>query len=283
MNRKKRNLVTILSFCIVIATATLIFAQEKKFHFKVDYKEAASVTSTITINGRTKMAMLFMPETEMFLKLTASGKMEIAPGKTPGLSFASWETATASLEYYTPGQPNQEIPQEVVDKLLWTSGLGASGSKIESLRDKQGKIKEVKGAEKEYQDYFLNDLLFFPDKEIGLGDEWENSFKQPVSIDLNSPPIYGTVKAKYTLDSVNEALGTADISFKMGFETDPENKDGEKLKADLKVDRSGILKVRLKDGFPLSSKSVSNTEIKYSENNYIISEERLEASSKFNL
>jgi hypothetical protein len=282
MIQKNGALFAIFALVMVFCTAASVCAEERKFHFKVDYKEAASFTSQIVIHGRTKIAMLFMPETEMFLKLTASGKMEVAPANQQGLSFSRWETATASLEYYTPGQPNQEIPMEVVDKLLWTSGLGASGSKIDSLRDKQGNIKEVSGVEKEYQDYFLHDLLYFPDREIGLGEVWENTFKQPVSIDLNSPPVYGQVKAKYTLDSVNEASGIADISFEMGFATDAIMQNGNKVNADLKVKRSGILRIRTSDGFPLSSKSVSNTEIKYSDNNYIISEEKLEASSQLN-
>jgi hypothetical protein len=250
---------------------------EKTYQLACNVEKNVKGKVMMTMNGRTSFSMLFVPETEMFLEMKVTGTQAFKPSDKKGLTKCEVNVATATIKYYTPGQPNQAIDEDFVDSLLWSSGIGARGANLKSLRDKFGQLSKLEGVPEEYTKYFKNDLAYLPNKQVKIGDKWANSFVLPIAIDLKSPPIYCPIKLDYCLTEIDEKNGVAKVDFKLNLASDEIKQSGKPFTGKFTLEKTGHINFRLIDGLSLGSKSTSKMKIEYSPKNFIESEEVFES------
>lgn len=259
--------------CIFTAMATTLAAEEKTYLLKLKNDKEREVLITFEMHAKTKMAMLLMPEIETFLRFTADQWNKFHKQGEDGQIFCESRIATATLEYYMAGQPNQAMDGEMLETLLWVSGLGGRDTTISATRNTSGLLSNINGVPEKYRDYYKHDLYLFPEKPVKIGDSWERKFTQPMAVDWNQPPYDFDISGVYTLKKVMNDEKEAEISFKLESKADYAMQNGVKVKVDVLMIREGSLVVSLADGFPISVKSKTIFAFEFSENNYVRSEE----------
>ena len=268
----------VLMFAIGVALSAKDNAKaEKAYQLACNVEKNVKGKVMMTMNGRTSFSMLFVPETEMFLEMKVSGTQVFKPSDKKGLTKCEVNVATATIKYYTAGQPNQAIGEDVVDALLWSSGIGGRGANLKSLRDKFGQLSKLEGIPEKYKKYFKNDLAYLPNKPVKIGDKWENSFVLPIAIDLKNPPIYCPITLDYCLTDINEKTGIAKVDFRLKLSSGEIKQSGKPFTGKFSLEKTGYIDFRLIDGLSLGSKSTSKMKIEYSPKNYIKSEEMFES------
>jgi hypothetical protein len=219
------------------------------------------------------MSMLFMPEIETYLRFTAEQWNRYAATDPTGSIKCESRVATASLDYYMPGQPNRRMEDEVMESLLWVSGLGNREVVLTAMRDSCGNIASVTGVLPQYQDYYKYDLLWYPAEPVKVGDSWERKIVMPMALDWNQPPYDLEITGRYTLKRITGDGRNAEIAFNFSCISDHAMQKGQKVMVNVKLIREGSIITALEDGFPLTVKSNTRFDFVFSDNNYIRSEE----------
>ncbi len=258
---------------IFSAMAITLAAEEKSYLLRLTNDKEREVLITFEMHAKTKMAMLFMPEIETFLRFTADQWNKFARQGEDGGILCESRVATATLEYYMAGQPNQAMDGEMLETLLWVSGLGGRDTTISAIRNTSGLLSNINGVPEKFKDYYKHDLFMFPGQPVKIGESWERKFTQPMAVDWNQPPYDFDISGVYTLKRVMNDEKEAEISFRLESKSDYAMQNGEKVKVDVLLIREGIMVVSLADGFPLSVRSKTSFDFVFSENNYVRSEE----------
>lgn len=253
-----------------------VFAQEKSWNLAMKPDKELFFDVETTLQSRTKMAMMFMPEQEVFFKMFVSKSFLVSPINSENKFETKACVATATIQHYVAGQPNSEMAGVDIDLILWTSGLGGRNVVVSSICDSSGKIHKVTGAPKKFVQFFENDLIFYPEKAVKVGDSWKRTIVQPLSIDPHQEPIICDVKVVYTLKRVFDENKKGEVAFSMITSSDYVMQDGKKTKAEMKLTRSGTMVFSMENCLPLVTKSKNNFELLFSPTNYIQSEEYYE-------
>lgn len=259
--------------CIFTVMAISLNAEEKSYLLRLKNDKDREVLISFEMHAKTRMAMLFMPEIETFLRFSADQWNKFARQGENGEILCESRVATATLEYYMAGQPNQSMNGEMLETLLWVSGLGGRDTTISAKRDTYGLLSSINGVPEKYKDYYKHDLFLFPEQPVKIGDSWERKFTQPMAVDWNQPPYDFDISGVYTLKKVMNEEKEAEVSFKLESKADYAMQNGAKVQVDVLLIREGSMVINLADGFPLSVKSRTRFDFVFSENNYVRSEE----------
>lgn len=256
--------------------------EQIRLSLKVNQRHAREVELEAT--SRSELAMLFMPTTELYMRTQLKGIMKLIPSEDSNNVFYEKNIIEeAKVEYYTSGEPNQKLPEDVVDKLLWKSGLAPKGHTTKRKIDQFGKIIDISYVPEQYISYFENSVLYYPDKKISVGDKWHNSFEHSLSLDFSQPSLKTLAEAEYELITVDKDRDLASIKVKISFELC--EGDGSETPQFEKFDIRQLIEmqVNISDGMVVKSRTTQNALIMFSENNYIKSEDiHLSKSSKRN-
>lgn len=265
----KRFLVIVLVFLSVVASGSA--DQTVLLQLKGDSPE--NFTVKIEMHAKTTMAMLFMPEITTYMRFGVEQLNRITPDKAEGRFLNETSVATASLEYYLPGQPNQSLPENVIDDILWNSGLGGRNARITMKRDRQGGIFDLGGVPEKFQAYYRHDTIYYPDYPVKVGDTWNREFVQSLAVDPNQPPYDFDIKGTYTFKRFLNEEKEAEIAFKFESIADHAMQNGKKIKVDVRLVREGRMIVSVSNGWPVSFKSRTEFDFIYSANNFVKSSE----------
>lgn len=273
---KKFAILLLVSF--LLTGLPLFSEEEKSWLLEMKSNKDLRFHGELTLQARTKMAMMFMPEQEIFLRLHATQNFLMkAHGKDGNFETES-QVATASLEQYAAGQPNQKVDDEVLQQMLWVSGIGDRGAKLSAVRSPNGKILSVKGVPEKYVAYYENDMLFFPEKPVKIGDTWDKVFDHPIAIDPGQDPVMCKVHVTYKLQKVDEEKNLIELKFEMSTASDHIMQSGTKVSAKMKLERTGVMRLAWPGCVPTKTTSKSNFSILFSPTNYVKSEEEYDAT-----
>ncbi|MEW6708428.1 MAG: DUF6263 family protein [Candidatus Riflebacteria bacterium] len=271
----------LLLLVMAILMAGLCFAEEEKtWLLAMKSDKDLKFQAEISLQARTRLAMMFMPEQEIFMRMHVLKSFLMKALRPDGKYESESVVATATLENYVAGQPNQKMEEELLNDILWTSGIGGRGAIISGLHDPNGKIYEIKGVPEKYVRYFQNDLMFFPDKPVKIGETWKRTFEHPLAFDPNQEPILCQVDVSYKLEKVLEEKNEAEVSFAMTTASDHIIQNGQKVSAAMKLERTGTMKLKLYNCVPFKTISNSYFIVEFSKTNYIKSDEIYEATYK---
>lgn len=273
--KKTKLLSALLAFLLLIS---LGYAEEKTYLFELKCEKPASFLLKLEMHAKTTMAMLFMPEITTYLRFSVDQLNALASAEGGKALIKETTVATASVEYYLPGQPNQSLPEDVIDDLLWNSGLGSRDSKIISHCNRQGVITAVEGVPDKFKAFYEQDMIYYPEHPVKIGDSWERNFIQPLPVDPNQPPFDFDIKGVYTFNRLLNDGAEAEILFRFETSADHAMQAGKKVKVDVRLLREGKMIVGIADGWPVSFKSHTEFSFVYSENNYVKSTEDTTAS-----
>jgi len=263
----------LLVIILVLISAIVSGSEERKIQFQLKCDSSDNFTVKIEMHAKTTMAMLFMPEITTYMRFGVEQLNSVMPDKTEGRLVNETTVATATLEYYLPGQPNQSLPDNVIDDILWNSGLGGRNARITMKRDKQGGIFDLAGVPEKYQAYYRHDTIYYPEFPVKPGDTWNRQFVQSLAVDPNQPPYDFDIKGTYTFNRLLNEEKEAEIAFKFESVADYAMQNGKKIKVDVRLVRSGKMVVRVSDGWPISFKSHTDFDFIYSANNFVKSSE----------
>jgi len=272
---KKTGVLTVLLTFLLLLS--IVHAEEKAYLFELKSEKPASFVLKLEMHAKTTMAMLFMHEITTYLRFSVDQLNALSSDEVGKGLIKETTVATASVEYYLPGQPNQSLPEDVIDDLLWNSGLGSRDSKIITRSNRQGIITSVDGVPEKFRAFYENDMLFYPEHAVKIGDSWERNFVQPLPVDPNQPPFDFDVKGNYTFKRLLNDGREAEIAFRFETSADHAMQAGKKVKVDVRLLREGKMIVRIADGWPVSLKSQTEFSFIYSENNYVKSTENTSA------
>ncbi len=273
-----KKIAILLLFSFLLSGFPLFSEEEKSWLLQIKPDKALRFHGELCIQARTTMAMMFMPEQEVFIRLSATQDVLLNASEKDGSFTTESEVATASLEQYVAGQPNQKIDDEILHQMLWVSGLGDKGVKISARRSGDGRILKTDGIPEKYAAYYENDLIFFPEKPVKIGESWQKTFNHPIAIDPGQEPVICKVDISYQLKKVDEEKGEIEIDFKMSTAADHIIQNGAKVSADLKLDRNGTMKLSWPLCLPTRTTSKSNFSIMFSQTNFIKSEEEYDST-----
>lgn len=271
--KKITILITALLLVSVLLGAQEAPAVEKSWLLAMKSDKDLRFNVEGNLQARTRMAMMFMPEQEVFMQLFVSKEMLMKASGSDGRYESESKVATATLEHYLAGQPNQKMPDEAVEELLWSSGIGGKNVTIKGIHDARGGIVEIHGVPEKYLPYFKNDLVHFSDKPVKVGESWRNSFDHPLAFDPHQEPVICKVDVVYTLEKVSEDEKEAEVSFLMKTASDHIMQNGQKVPAVMKLDRKGTMKLRLANCVPYKITSTTDFAVEFSSTSYIKSEE----------
>lgn len=266
----------IMVFCFLNASAN---GEEKSWELAMKSDTQKRFAVEINLQAKTRMAMMFMPEQEIFFRLFVSKSFVMGPINASHTYEIETCVATATLENYVAGQPNSSMDESLIDSLLWTSGLGGKGQVLTATYEPSGKIVDLNGIPEKYTQYFQNDLVFFPTKPVKVGESWDRTFTQAIAIDPAQEPVKCEVKVVYTLKKVSEDGKIGEVAFEMETHSDYIMQNGQKTEAKMNLTRSGSMKFSMENCIPTTTKSKSTFEILFSAANYIKSEEYYDAKS----
>lgn len=233
---------------------------------------SSSVSSfSVEVQSRMAVNMLLIPKTTLMGLMTLGGDSSIAPGSGETV-IQSLTAHTASMAYYEPGAANREIPQEKIVQTLFASGLPAPGHPVRLTLDKQCVIASAEGVPDQFRKFYEVTLLEYPDNRVRPGDSWVASHVIPVSPDPNSETVDCQAVATFTLDSVDRDAGVADITFSTRLVSRPPISSGAAI---IDGTAEGKIRVRLSDGVPQRSDSVSQTQLDFGGGNHVDLEQRI--------
>ncbi|MBP7632953.1 hypothetical protein KBA41_02195 [Candidatus Ozemobacteraceae bacterium] len=215
--------------------------------------------------------MLLIPKTTLMGLMTLGGDSAIAPGNGETV-MQHLTTHTASMAYYEPGAANREIPQERIIETLFASGLPAPGHPVRLTLDEKCVITTAEGVPERYKKFYEVTLLEYPDGRVGTGDSWVASHIVPISPDPNSETVDCQAVATFTLASVDRDAGEADIAFETRLVSLQPVSSGAAV---IDGTAEGKIRVRLSDGIPQRSDSVSRTTLDFGGSNHVDLEQRI--------
>lgn len=232
--------------------ATLKFALNKG----ITHKYAMNINQSVTMSGR-------MPGGGSTPEPMSS---KIAVSQTVKVTEGSGNSGTVAI---TAGKPQMTVNGKAQE------GGGPEGGtttlKVDSRGNVSGERGGMAGAFGGLESIGLMGLIY-PSKAVRIGESWSSTVDMSkLNTPLGGMPGETTwknsgLKATYTLKSINEGAGTADISFryagapKITFKLpNMGNRGGggggqmpREMSIDLKLNTTGTIRVSLKDGFPIS-------------------------------
>jgi len=231
-----------------------------------------SVSSfSIEVQSRMEVDMLLIPKTTLMGLMTLGGDSETGPGI--GNAVIQTLTAhTASMAYYEPGAANKDISQEQITETLFASGLPAPGYPVRLTLDSKCVIASAEGVPEKFRKFYEVSLLEYPEGRVCPGDSWVASHVIPVSPDPNSETVDCQSLATFTLASVDRTAGVADITFETQLVSLPPASPGA---ASINGTAEGKIRVRLSDGIPQHSESVSRSKLDFGGGNHVGLEQRI--------
>lgn len=269
---KLRSLCGFVALCLCLLAG--MAAGEPETHLlRLSTPEAGKFDIKLEVHAKSRMQMLFMPVMDTYFRLAVDQSTRLIHNNETGVITSESQIATATLDYYMPGQPNQGMNDSVLDPLLWVSGLGSRDTPVIVNRNHLGMVTSIEGIPEQYQMYYQHDLVFYPENPVKLGDSWQRKFVQPVAIDFHQAPYDIDITGEYTLKRLHNDGKDAEITFKFFSEADYAMQQGNRVKVDVKLLREGSMLINLKDGWPRSVKSTSSFDFIFSEQNFIKSEE----------
>ena|GEM_PF-2413670 len=269
---KLRSLSGLVVICLCLFAG--IAAGEPEGHLlRLTTPEAGKFLTKLEVNARSRMQMLFMPEIATYFRLAVDQDTRLIPSGETGVVISESKLATATLDYYMPGQPNQGMNDTILEPLLWVSGLGSRNAQIVVNRNNLGMVTSTEGVPEQYKMYYMHDLVFYPENPVKIGDSWQRKFTQPVAVDFQQAPYDIEITGEYTLKRLHNDGQNAEITFKFASESDYAMQQGNRVKVGVKLMREGSMLINLKDGWPRTVKSKSSFDFVFSEQNFIKSEE----------
>lgn len=269
---KLRSLYGLVVICLSLFAGVAAGAPETHL-LRLSTPDAGKFDIKLEVHAKSRMQMLFMPFFDTYFRLAVDQQTHLVPAGKKGAITSESQIATASLDYYMPGQPNQGMDDSVLEQLLWVSGLGSRETPVTVTRNNLGMVTDLEGIPEKYQMYYQHDLIYYPENPVKVGDSWERKFTQSLAIDFHQAPYDVEITGKYTLKRLHKSGKEAEIAFEFLAESDYAMQQGNKVKVDVKLLRQGSMVISLKDGWPRSVKSLSTFSIAFSEQNYIKSEE----------
>lgn len=234
---------------------------------------ASSTVSSFSVEVQSRMAvnMLLIPKTTLMGLMTLGGDSAIAPGNGETV-IQSLTAHTASMAYYEPGAANREIPRDQVVQTLFASGLPAPGHPVRLTLNKKCVIASAEGVPEQFRKFYEVTLLEYPENSVRSGESWVASHVVPVSPDPNSETVDCQAIATFTLAFVDQAEGAADITFSTRIVSRPPVSSGAAI---IDGTAEGKIRIRLSDGVPQRSESVSRTQLDFGGGNHVDLEQRI--------
>ncbi len=231
-----------------------------------------SVSSfSVEVQSRMDVNMLLIPKTTLMGLMTLGGDSEIAPGNGEAV-IQNLTTHTASMAYYAPGGANRDISPEQIVETLFASGLPAPGHPVRLTLDKKGMIASAEGVPEKFKKFYEVTLLEYPDGRVRSGDSWIASHVIPISPDPNSETVDCQAVATFTLAAVDRDAGVADITFETRLVSLPTVSPGAAV---IHGTAEGKIRIRLSDGIPQYSDSVSRAKLDFGGSNHVNLEQRI--------
>ncbi|HAE40596.1 MAG TPA: hypothetical protein DCG57_18475 [Candidatus Riflebacteria bacterium] len=259
--------------CCLCLFAGMANGEPETHLLRLSAPEADKFDIKLEVHAKNRMQMLFMPSMETYFRLAIDQNTRLINTRESGIVTSETQIATASLDYYMPGQPNQGMSDSLLESLLWASGLGSRETPVTAHRNSLGIVTSVEGVPEKYQMYYQHDLIFYPENPVKVGDSWQRKFTQPVAVDFNQAPYDIDISGEYTFKRLLNDGKDAEITFKFLSEADSAMQQGNKVTVNVKMLREGSMLISLKDGWPRSVKSTSSFDLTFSEQNFIKSEE----------
>ncbi|PKL49507.1 MAG: hypothetical protein CVV42_05850 [Candidatus Riflebacteria bacterium HGW-Riflebacteria-2] len=269
---KMRSMLGFVAFCLCLF-AGVTAAEPETFLLRLTPPEAGQFETKLEVLAKSRMQMLFMPVMDTYFRLNVDQYSRLLNNSDKGAITTESQIATATLDYYMPGQPNQGMSDSVLEQLLWVSGLGGRKTAIKVMRNHLGMVTGLEDIPDEHKMYYQHDLIYYPENPVKVGDSWQRKFIQPLAVDFHQAPYDIEISGEYSLKRLHNNGKEAEIAFKFVSEADYAMQQGNKVDVDVKLIREGSMLISLKDGWPRSVKSKSSFEMKFSEQNYIESEE----------
>lgn len=269
---KLRCLCSFVVICLSLLAGIAVGAPETHL-LRLSTPDAGNFDINLEVRAKSRMQMLFMPLIDTYFRLGVDQQTRLVNANGNGIVTSESQIATATLDYYMPGQPNQGMDDSVLETLLWASGLGSRETPITISRNHLGIVTNIEGIPEQYQMYYQHDLIYYPEYPVTVGDSWKRKFTQPIAVDFHQAPYDLEITGKYTLKRLHNNGKEAEITFEFLAESDYAMQRGKRVKVDVKLLRQGSMLISLKDGWPRSIKSLSTFNIAFSEHNYIKSEE----------
>lgn len=269
---KMRGMFGFVVICLLLLTSG-VSAEPESYLLRLATPEAGRFEIALEVHAKSRMQMLFMPAIDTYFRLNVSQKVRLLHNADKGNISTESQIASAALDYYLPGQPNQGMNESVLEQLLWVSGLGSRQTPITVGRNHLGVVTSIENVPEEHKMYYQHDLVYYPENPVKVGDSWQRRFIQPLAVDFHQAPYDVDITGEYTLKRLHNDGKEAEIAFKFIAEADHAMQQGNKVKVDVKLLREGSMLISLKDGWPRSVKSKSSFDMTFSEQNYIRSEE----------
>lgn len=269
---KLRGLFGFVVICLALFAGSAANASET-YLLRLSIPDAGKFDIKLEVHAKSRLQMLFMPLMDTYFRLGVDQRTNLVHTGGKGVITSETQIATATLDYYMPGQPNQGMNDSVLEPLLWVSGLGSRETPVTVTRNHLGMVTDLAGVPEQYQMYYQHDLVYYPESPVKVGDSWERKFTQPLAIDFHQAPYEIDITGKYTLKRLHNDGKEAEITFEFLAESDYAMQQGNKVKVGVKLLRQGSMLISLKDGWPRSVKSLSTFNLAFSEQNYIESEE----------
>jgi hypothetical protein len=273
MNMRRMFGVVSICLCLFAGVTGIMAAEPATFLLRLATPEAGRFETKLEVHAKSRMQMLFMPVMDTYFRLNIDQSNRLLHNAENGAITTESQIATATLDYYMPGQPNQGMNDTVLDQLLWVSGLGSRQTPITVSRNHLGMVTGLEGIPEEHKMYYQHDLVYYPENPVKEGDTWQRKFIQPLAVDFHQAPYDIEISGEYTLKRLHNDGKDAEITFKFFAEADHAMQQGNRVKVDVKLVREGSMLISLKDGWPRSVKSKSTFDMVFSEQNYIKSEE----------
>lgn len=272
---KMRSMFGFVVVCIYlfVTVAVITAAEPETCLLRLATPEVGRFETKLEVHAKSRMQMLFMPAMDTYFRLNIDQNNRLLNNSGSDSITTESQIATAALDYYMPGQPNQGMNDSVLDQLLWVSGLGSRQTPITVSRNHLGAVTNIEGVPDEHKMYYQHDLVYYPENPVKVGDSWQRKFIQPLAVDFHQAPYDIEISGEYTLKRLHNEGKEAEITFKFFAEADHAMQQGNKVKVDVKLVREGSMLISLKDGWPRSVKSKSVFDMTFSEQNYIRSEE----------
>jgi|GEM_PF-2412577 len=287
-NSRLMMLLTAFSMIVCTVFCSSGFAQDpnsnavEKITLMLAPQTPLTASFSVFVQSKSDVSMLFAPKTSILSQLNVAGNTKLYPdtASKAGVIIQDMETLSASMSFYTPGQPNKDIESELLKITLLESGIPALKEKVVLHLSSTGKTLSVEGVAASYTPYFLVSSIEFANTPVAKDLPWIMVQEVPICPDPNQAPIWCRMTATYSIARIDKDADEADISATSVFEPHIADQTASNTTSGYKFsgNSTGTMRVRISDGIITLIDTRCKFKLDFGAGNYIDMEETFNVS-----